>query len=208
LTWPSHGGRTRRGRPGRSSPGLHPGSRKWGAWVRITRVGPDEIFHRYLTPKWAFLPTSGGGAIDGGRFNRPVVEAHYLSRAPQTALEEYKQGASITPPATLAAYKITLSDIADLSQGFDPNVWDSAWKEWDCAWRQIARIDSKIPSSWKLADLVITTGLRGILYPSLRHAGGTNLVILFNQPCRRRQGRGPRSRSPAAARSVIVALSC
>ncbi|WP_348627899.1 MULTISPECIES: RES family NAD+ phosphorylase [unclassified Mesorhizobium] len=63
------------------------------------------------------------------------------------------------------------------SQGFDPNAWDSAWKEWDCAWRQITRIDRKIPSSWKLADLVITIGLRGILFPSLRHAGGTNLVI-------------------------------
>ncbi|MER9420819.1 hypothetical protein NKI95_34160 [Mesorhizobium sp. M0306] len=25
--------------------------------------------------------------------------------------------------------------------------------------------------------MVITTGLRGILFPSLRHAGGTNLVI-------------------------------
>ncbi|TIX37600.1 MAG: RES domain-containing protein, partial [Mesorhizobium sp.] len=70
-----------------------------------------------------------------------------------------------------------LSEVADLSQGFDPNAWDSAWKEWDCAWRQITRIDRKIPSSWKLADLVITTGLRGILFPSLRHAGGTNLVI-------------------------------
>lgn len=82
--------------------------------MKVTRVGPDEIFHRYLTPKWAFLPTSGAGAaIDGGRFNRPGVEALYLSLAPQTALEEYKQGASITPPATLAAYKITLSEVAD-----------------------------------------------------------------------------------------------
>ncbi|CCV05620.1 hypothetical protein MESS2_1600012 [Mesorhizobium metallidurans STM 2683] len=36
---------------GRSSPGLHPGS--WGARVKVTRVGLDEIFHRYLTPKWA-----------------------------------------------------------------------------------------------------------------------------------------------------------
>nr|WP_292681982.1 RES family NAD+ phosphorylase [Mesorhizobium sp.] len=42
---------------------------------------------------------------------------------------------------------------------------------------QIARIDKKIPPSWKLADLIITAGLRGILFPSLRHAGGTNLVI-------------------------------
>jgi RES domain-containing protein len=100
-----------------------------------------------------------------------------LSYAPQTALEEYKQGASITPPATLAAYKITLADVADLSQGFDPNIWDGAWREWDCAWRQIARIHKKAPPSWKLADLVIKSGSRGLLFPSLHHAGGTNLVI-------------------------------
>ncbi|MER9387761.1 RES family NAD+ phosphorylase [Mesorhizobium sp. M0435] len=117
--------------------------------------------------------------IDGGRFNRPGVEALYLSRAPQTALDEYEQGASINPPATLAAYKITLAEVADLSQGFDPNVWDDTWQEWDCAWRQIARIEKKIPPSWKLADLVIKAGLRGILFPSLRHAGDTNLVIFL-----------------------------
>jgi RES domain-containing protein len=146
--------------------------------VKLTQIGPDQIYHRYLTPKWAFLPTSGAGAaIDGGRFNRPGVEALYLSYAPQTALEEYKQGASITPPATLAAYKITLADVADLSQGFDPNIWDGAWREWDCAWRQIARIHKKAPPSWKLADLVIKSGSRGLLFPSLHHAGGTNLVI-------------------------------
>lgn len=33
------------------------------------------------------------------------------------------------------------------------------------------------PPSWKLADLVITAGIRGILFLSLRHAGGTILVI-------------------------------
>ncbi|MDI6029351.1 RES family NAD+ phosphorylase [Corticibacterium sp. UT-5YL-CI-8] len=148
--------------------------------MKIAGIGPDDIFHRYLTPKWAFLPTSGAGAaIDGGRFNRPGVEALYLSQAPQTALEEYKQGASISPPATLAAYKITLTEVADLSQGFDPDAWDDAWREWDCPWRRIARIDRKTPSSWKLADQVITAGFRGILFPSLRHAGGTNLVIFL-----------------------------
>lgn len=113
--------------------------------MKVTHIGSDEIFHRYLTPKWAFLPTSGAGAaIDGGRFNRPGIEALYLSRSAQTALEEYRQGASITPPATLTAYKITLAEVADLSQGFDPAVWDKAWKDWDCAWRQIARIEKKL----------------------------------------------------------------
>lgn len=69
--------------------------------MKLVRLGPDEVFHRYLTPKWAFAPTSGAGsAIDGGRFNRPGVEALYLSRAPQTALDEYRQGALITPTGT------------------------------------------------------------------------------------------------------------
>jgi hypothetical protein len=63
--------------------------------VKLVRLGRDEIFHRYHTPKWASRPTSGAGAAaEGGRFNRPGVEALYLSRAPQTALEEYKQGAT------------------------------------------------------------------------------------------------------------------
>ena len=124
--------------------------------MKIAGIGPDNIFHRYLTPKWAFLPTSGAGAaIDRCRFNRPGVEALHLSQAPQTALEEYRQGASITPPATLAAYKITLAEVADLSQGFDPDVWDDGWRERDCPWRRIARIDRKRPPSWKLADQVI-----------------------------------------------------
>jgi RES domain-containing protein len=148
--------------------------------VKRVRVGPDEIFHRYLTPKWAYVPTSGAGAAsDGGRFNRPGVEALYLSRAPQTALAEYQQGASITPPATLAAYTVTLDEVADLAAGYDPAAGASEWAQWDCAWRQIARIDKKIPPSWTLGDEVITTGCRGLLFPSLRHPGGVNLVI-FN----------------------------
>lgn len=40
--------------------------------MKIIRLGPDEVFYRYLTPRWAFVPTSGAGAaLDGGRFNRP-----------------------------------------------------------------------------------------------------------------------------------------
>lgn len=115
--------------------------------MKLVRVGPDEVFHRYLTPKWAYVPTSGAGAAsDGGRFNRPGVEALYLSRAAQTALEEYHQRASITPPATLAAYRVTLDEVADLSAGYAPTAWAPEWAAWDCAWRQIARIDKKGPA--------------------------------------------------------------
>ena len=146
--------------------------------MKIVRLGPNEVFHRYLTPKWAFVPTSGAGAaFDGGRFNRPGIEALYLSRSPQTALEEYGQGTSITPPATLAAYLITLNQVADLSTGYDPAICSAEWAQWDCNWRKIARIDKKVPPSWILSDALIVAGLQGLLFPSLRHAGGTNLVI-------------------------------
>ncbi len=146
--------------------------------MKLVRLGPDEVFHRYLTPKWAFVPTSGAGAaMVGGRFNRIGVEALYLSRAPQTALEEYRQGSSLTRPATLAAYKIDLQQVVDFSAGYDPNVWAAAWASWDCDWRKIYNILGKIPPSWPLADAAISAGYGGILFPSLRHPGGTNLVV-------------------------------
>jgi RES domain-containing protein len=146
--------------------------------VKLVGLGPDEVFHRYLTPKWAFVPTSGAGAaIEGGRFNRPGVEALYLARTPDTAIEEYKQGATIAPPATLVAYKVTAVQIVDFSGGFDPAVWAPEWADWNCAWKKIARIDKKIPPSWKLGDAVIKAGYRGILFPSTRYPGGVCLAL-------------------------------
>jgi RES domain-containing protein len=148
--------------------------------MKVVRLGPDEIFHRYLTPKWAFVPLSGAGAaIDGGRFNQPGVEALYFSRTAQTALEEYRQDSSITPPATLAAFKVTLEKTADLSAGYDPATWSVGWAEWNCNWRKLARLENKTPPSWSLSDLLIVEGFGGLLFPSLRHPGGTNLVV-FN----------------------------
>lgn len=146
--------------------------------MKIIRIGPDAVFHRHLTPKWAFLPTSGAGAVvDGGRFNRPGVEALYLSVAPQTALNEYRQGASIAPLATLAAYKIALSEVADLSEGFDPLLGMLPGLNGIAHGGKLLALTKKVPPSWKLADKVISAGLRGLLFPSLRHAGGTSLVI-------------------------------
>lgn len=149
--------------------------------MKIVSLGPDAIFYRYLTPKWAFVPLSGAGAAsDGGRFNRAGVEALYLSLAPQTALEEYRQDLSLVPPATLASYVASIENVVDLSGGYDPDEWTSDWAAWDCPWRKIARIDRKTPPSWILADTVILDGHKGILFPSLRHPGGTNLVLFHS----------------------------
>lgn len=148
--------------------------------MKIAALGPDDVFYRYLTPKWAFVPLSGAGAAsEGGRFNRVGIEALYLAQAPQTALEEYRQDSTLVPPATLASYILSLGSVVDLSDGYDPDHWSSDWTQWDCPWRRIARIDRVVPPSWSLADKVISDGHAGILFPSMRHPGGTNLVI-FN----------------------------
>jgi RES domain-containing protein len=97
------------------------------------RVGPDAIFHRFHSPDQGDLPTSGAGAaVNGGRFNRPGVEALYLSLEPETALAEYRQGATITPPATLVAYGLDVEDVVDFSGGYDPAVWPENWAETGC----------------------------------------------------------------------------
>lgn len=141
------------------------------------KLGPDH-FYRYLTPKWAYLPLSGAGAASaGGRFNRPGVEALYLSAEPGTGLAEYKQGSSLPSPATLAAYETDLTDVVDLSGGYDPDQWAALWADWNCDWRWIARVEHKVPPSWRLGDEAIRSGAAGLLFPSTHHAGGTNLVV-------------------------------
>lgn len=142
-------------------------------------LGPGN-YYRYLTPKWAYLPLSGAGATrGGGRFNRPGVEALYLSAEPDTALAEYRQGSILPNPATLAAYQIELAEVVDLSAGYDPAHYSALWAEWGCDWRWIARVEHKTPPSWRLGDEAISSGARALLFPSTHRAGGTNLVV-FN----------------------------
>ncbi len=142
------------------------------------RVGPNAIFHRFHSPDWAFLPTSGAGAaVDGGRFNRPGVEALYLSIEPETALAEYQHGATITPPGTLVAYRVDAGGVVDFSLGYDPANWPEEWAEADCDWKYIARIERRDPPTWQLGDALIRDGIKGLLFPSYRRPGGTNLVL-------------------------------
>jgi RES domain-containing protein len=142
------------------------------------RVGPDAIFHRFHSPDWAHLPTSGAGAaVNGGRFNRPGVEALYLSAEPETALAEYRQGATITPPATLVAYRVDVDGIVDFAGGYDPTKWPDNWAEAGCDWKYIARVERHDPPTWRIGDGLIRDGFKGLLFPSYRHPGGTNLVL-------------------------------
>ena len=117
------------------------------------RLGPNAIFHRFHSPEWAHLPLSGAGAaIGGGRFNRPGIEALYLSDGPATALAEYRQGASIAPPATLVAYRIDVDGVVDFSRGYVSDAWPEEWAEAGCDWKYLARVERTDPPSWRIGE--------------------------------------------------------
>lgn len=148
--------------------------------MKLIRVGPDAIFHRFHSPGWAHLPTSGAGAaVNGGRFNRPGIEALYLSVEVQTALAEYRQGATIAPPGTLVAYHVDVEGIIDFSRGYDPEIWPDEWAEASCDWKYIARIERRDPPTWRIGDSLIREGVKGLIFPSYRYSGGTNIVLFI-----------------------------
>jgi RES domain-containing protein len=145
--------------------------------VKPIVMGPGVVFYRNHTPKWAHQPTSGmGSALNGGRFNRPNVEALYLASDPETAAAEYHRGSSLLRPCTQVAYHVEMQDIVEI-QNLEPAEWDGQYFDWACNWQQIARVDLKDPPSWKLGDLILSSAFVGILFPSMRQQGGKNLVI-------------------------------
>jgi len=138
---------------------------------------PAQTFYRFNTPRWAYRPTSGAGAAKvGGRFNRPGIDALYLSRLIATATAEYQQDEPLMPPGTLVTYEVELSSIVDFEKGYSRGEWDELWSDWDCEWRRQALYERIEPPSWLLADMSIEGGAKGILFPSTKHTGGCNLV--------------------------------
>lgn len=146
--------------------------------MRGCHIGRETPLYRVLTPRWSYDPLSGAGAAEkGGRFNRPGVEAIYLSLDALTALSEYQQDSAFLPPGTIASF---LADVSVVNlvgalpglEGFHP-----AWEDWNTDWRHFAFFAHIEPPTWALGDLVLATGLQGILFPSTVSLGGQNLVL-------------------------------
>ncbi len=113
----------------------------------------------------------------GGRFNREGVAALYLSLDELTALREYQQTSAFLPPATLCSYSANLTALVDLRLLQRDSTWDELWHDWREDWR-LLRFEQHIePPTWVLGDLVRAQGHCGILFPSLVHPGGTNVVL-------------------------------
>jgi len=142
---------------------------------------PGSIdLYRALTPRWAFTPLSGAGAAKaGGRFNRQGLEALYLSLDAATAIAEYQQTSQRLPPLTLCEYRATLPALVDLRR-LEEGQWDSIWQDWACDWRASLFEHHIEPSTWTMGDMVLDAGYSGIIFPSLAHPGGTNVVLYLD----------------------------
>jgi RES domain-containing protein len=146
----------------------------------LLRALASSNFYRVHSPRWANTPLSGAGAArHGGRFNRPGQAALYLSANTQTALAEYQQDDVLLPPGTLVTYAVKLAAVIDLSGGYEPASWSAEWAQWNCDWRAMTLDKHTAPPSWALAELALTAGASGILFPSLRCAepDALNLVL-------------------------------
>lgn len=113
-----------------------------------TEVGPDAVFCRAFTPRWAHEPESAAGAaIEGGRFNRLGLEARYLALKADTVLGEYQAESTRLPPATLVAFKVTAKPVVDFTGGYRLDTWSSIWANAGCNCKKLAMLEDIGPPS-------------------------------------------------------------
>lgn len=147
--------------------------------MKLTALA-DVTVYRMHVPRWAVVPTSGAGAAkQGGRANRPGVEALYLAMQTETALREYQQVSTLLPPCTLTSYQLTVSPVVDFTDGYSASGWEPIWEDFH-DWRELWFNQRIEPPSWVIGDAVIASGAKGDLFLSCLSRDGVNLV-LFTQ---------------------------
>lgn len=137
-----------------------------------------RTFVRVLTPRWAHDPLSGAGApATGGRFNRPGLEALYLSADIETAWAEYQQMGSIPRPGLVAGYVVDARAVADSTDDASLPGLGTTRADLNGEWRHSWRIEKREPPTWALADRLIAAGCQGLLYRSAVRRKGVNIVL-------------------------------
>ena len=121
-------------------------------------------------------PEQKSTARYGGRWHARGIPALYLSADLTTAAAEYKQEIGIRP-GTFRAYDVRVDEVVDLTSvdvlatlGIDP-------AERYAAWKTILLVERSVPPGWRIADTLTGLGSDGVPVPSVRPAGGTNLVL-------------------------------
>lgn len=139
----------------------------------LSDLAPGTTLFRAHIPQWASRPASGAGAAArGGRFNREGAETLYRSLDELTALREYQQTSPFLPPCTKCFYTVALRSLVDLRQLHVGEPWDELWHDW----RHLKFEQHIEPPTWVLAE-----GHTGIIFPSLTHKEGANVVVYVDR---------------------------
>jgi RES domain-containing protein len=135
--------------------------------------------YRGHDPRWAFAPTSGAGAaVHGGRFNPKGVPALYLALSIEGVVAEQSAGMAFRfEPFTVVSYDVDMSGLIDLSTpqaraeaNVDLETMAGPW--------MLDRAEGRRPSTWTLAQRLISEGASGMLYPSFAVRARPDMVNL------------------------------
>lgn len=142
----------------------------------------DRRVWRILSPRWVHDPLSGAGAAQhGGRWNRPGQAALYLSEQIETAFAEYQQEYGVRP-GFFIAYRLAAKSLIDLTDERVLKAIGVTRNDLTAPWKDIAWADNGSPPSWALSEQLIEQ-FSGMRVPSVRYAGGTNVVLWrWNSP--------------------------
>ena len=143
-------------------------------------------------------PTAVGSTVPVSK--RSTCRASRKPRWPST-----RQGATITPPATLVAYRVDVDGVVDFSGGYDPAHWPDDWAATGCDWKYIAALSGVIPD---VADRRCADPRRrqGVALPILSASGWNEPRAVQCQSGAGRSRYAARSRRQAAARSAVMDL--
>lgn len=109
--------------------------------------------------------------LHGGRFNPPGQSAFYSALDPHTAYAEYTQNL-FDRPGLLCAFDVRGARVLDLRAPETLAALQLQEEDLGARWFGL----SSTPTQ-SLAARLLAEGLDGLLYPSLQHQTGTNLVL-------------------------------
>lgn len=127
---------------------------------------------RVVPPKWAHDPLSGEGARrHGGRFNPPGQSAFYSALDPHTAYAEYTQNL-FDRPGLFCAFDVSSARVLDLRLPDTLAALQLHEDDLGARWFGLSDTPTQL-----LASRLVEQGFDGLLYASLQHQNGINLVL-------------------------------
>jgi RES domain-containing protein len=93
-----------------------------------------------------------------------------------TAVAEYEQDLGIRP-GTFCAYDVGAEGVINLCDNAVLSDYDIEPADRFCTWKSTLLVCNQRPVTWEIFDRLIADGIAGVLVPSARAAGGTNLAL-------------------------------